>query len=151
MSRSPERSEGAEAISNKGKVVARDCHAACFGSSQLRLAMTEEDFHSRIMVRSIYEITSEGGFTKDYSLEDQIRRASVSIMSNIAEGFSRQTDKEFAQFLHVDKGSASEVQSQLYVALDLQYIPEDIFREMYELSEEIMKLISGFIKYLKAS
>jgi four helix bundle protein len=104
---------------------------------------------ARELVKSIYQVTSEGGFAKDYSLKDQLRRASISVMSNIAEGFSRQTDREFAQFLHVAKGSASEVQSQLYVALDLKYISEATFKELYELSEETIRLISGFVRYLK--
>jgi len=77
---------------------------------------------ARALVRDIYEVTSKGNFAKDYSLKDQIRRASISVMRNIAEGFSRQTDREFIQFLHVAKGSTSEVRSQLYVALDLKYI-----------------------------
>ena len=104
---------------------------------------------ARELVRSIYEITSKEDFARDYSLKDQIRRASISVMSNIAEGFSRQTDKEFIQFLHVAKGSASEAQSQLYVALDLKYISQATFKELYELSEETIRLISGFVRYLK--
>lgn len=104
---------------------------------------------ARELVKNIYRITNEGSFARDYSLRDQIRRASISVMSNIAEGFSRQTDREFVQFLHVAKGSASEVQSQLYVALDLKYIQEDDFNQLYGLSDETIRLISGFIKYLK--
>ena len=104
---------------------------------------------ARGLVKSVYEITSKGDFVRDYSLREQIRRASISVMSNIAEGFSRQTDKEFIQFLHVAKGSTSEVQSQLYLALDLKYISEATFKELYELLEEIIRLISGFVRYLK--
>jgi len=104
---------------------------------------------ARALVRDIYEVTSKGNFAKDYSLKDQIRRASISVMSNIAEGFSRQTDREFIQFLHVAKGSTSEVQSQLYVALDLKYISEATFKELHELLEETIRLISGFVRYLK--
>jgi len=106
---------------------------------------------ARELVKNIYRITNEGSFARDYSLKDQIRRASISVMSNIAEGFSRQSDREFVQFLHIAKGSASEVQSQLYVALDLEYIQEDIFSQLYELSDETIRLISGFIKYLKVN
>ena len=106
---------------------------------------------ARELVKSIYQVTREGDFAKDYSLKDQIRRASVSIMSNIAEGYARQTDKEFIQFLHMAKGSASEVQSQLYVAFDLGYISEVQFKELYELLEETIRLISGFIRYLKGA
>jgi len=71
------------------------------------------------------------------------------VMSNIAEGFHRQTDKEFIQFLGIARGSASEVQSQLYIALDLKYISEATFRQLYELSEETIRLISGFMRYLR--
>ena len=104
---------------------------------------------ARELVKSTYEITSKEDFARDYSLKDQIRRASISVMSNIAEGFSRQTDREFIQFLHVAKGSISEVQSQLYVALDLKYISEATFKELYEPLEETIRLVSGFVRYLK--
>ena len=104
---------------------------------------------ARQLVKRIYQVTSEGDFAQDYSPKDQVRRASVSMISNIAEGFSRQTDKEFIQHLHVAKGSASEVQSQLYVALDLEYISKDAFKELYELCQETIRLISGFVRYLK--
>jgi len=70
-------------------------------------------------------------------------------MSNIAEGYSRQTDKEFAQFLYIARGSSAEVQSQLYVALDLNYIDNNKFEYLYQETLNIIKLISGFIKYLK--
>ena len=104
---------------------------------------------ARELVKSTYQITNKENFAKDYSLKDQIRRASISVMTNIAEGFSRQTDREFIQFLYIAKGSASEVQSQLYVALDLEYISQATFKELYELSEETIRLVSGFVRYLK--
>ena len=72
-------------------------------------------------------------------------------MNNIAEGYSRQTDKEFIQFLYISKGSASEVQSQIYVALDLNYINKEEFNRLYGETEDISKLLSGFIRYLKES
>lgn len=107
---------------------------------------------ARQLVTEIYKVTTQNEeFSKDFGLKDQIRRASVSIMSNIAEGFSRQTDKEFIQFLYVAKGSAFEAQNQLYVAFDLKYISEADFKKLYKLSEETTKLISGFIKYLKGT
>ncbi len=105
---------------------------------------------ARELVKVIYQITSKGDFARDFGLRDQIRRASVSTMSNIAEGFCRQTDKEFIQFLYIAKGSASEMQSQLYVALDLGYLSESSFEEIYGITEETLKLISGFVKYLKS-
>lgn len=104
---------------------------------------------ARSLVKEVYQATGEGKFAKDFSLKDQIRRAAVSIVSNIAEGFSRQTDKEFVQFLHIAKGSTSEVQSQLYVALDLDYINSEEFKRLYDEADQVARLISGFIKYLK--
>jgi len=104
---------------------------------------------ARELVKSIYQATSEGDFAKDYSLKEQIRRASVSIMSNIAEGYARQTNREFGQFLHIALGSVAEVQSQLYIAQDLNYISKEEFARIYELASETARLVTGFIKYLK--
>lgn len=104
---------------------------------------------ARELARSIYQITNEGDFAKDFTLKDQIRRASISVMSNIAEGFARQTNKEFSQFLYVAKGSTAEVQSQLHIAQDLNYISGEEFDGIYALAGETAKLITGFIKYLK--
>ncbi|MCL0082943.1 four helix bundle protein [Thermodesulfovibrionales bacterium] len=104
---------------------------------------------ARALVKEIYRATGESRFSKDFSLKDQIRRAAVSVMSNTAEGFSRQTDKEFVQFLHIAKGSTSEVQSQLYVELDLDYISKKEFTSLYSNADEVARLISGFIRYLK--
>jgi four helix bundle protein len=89
-------------------------------------------------------------FQKDYRLVNQIQGASVSVMSNIAEGFSRKSNKEFAQFLFISKSSAAEVQSQLYVALDQNYITKETFQQIYDQAEVVSKLNSGFIKYLKS-
>jgi four helix bundle protein len=104
---------------------------------------------SRILVREIYEITFRSSFCKDFALRDQIRRASLSIMLNIAEGFGRRTHKEFKQFLFIAHGSIAEVQSCLYVASDLTYIQNDIFESLYDKCTEISKIISGLIKSLK--
>ncbi|PZR23922.1 MAG: four helix bundle protein [Flavobacterium psychrophilum] len=103
---------------------------------------------ARILNRKIYTITDNDSFRKDFDLARQIRRASVSISSNIAEGFERNTDKEFIHFLFVAKGSAGEVRSQLYLALDLNYITQEVFVELLSEINEISKLLSGFIKYL---
>jgi len=104
---------------------------------------------ARILVNIIYgAIESNKGFTADYRFRDQIRSAAVSVMSNIAEGFSRRSTKEFIQFLFVGKGSVAEVQSQLYVALDQGYINKEKFDELYTKSDEVARLISGFIRYL---
>ena len=106
---------------------------------------------SRLFNKRIYEITENVGFKRDFDLVRQIRRASISISSNIAEGFERNTDKEFIYFLYVSKASAGEVRSQLYLALDLNYISKIEFDELYLNVSEISKLISGFRKYLENS
>ena len=104
---------------------------------------------SRVLVKMIYAVVnSQQHFGSDYKFREQIQGAAVSIMSNIAEGFSRRTTKEFVQFLFIAKGSTSEVQSQLYVALDQGYINEKKFDELYTKADEIARLISGFIRYL---
>jgi four helix bundle protein len=82
---------------------------------------------ARCLTKEIYTITSRGEFSKDFGLREQIRRASVSIMSNIAEGFERDGNKEFKQFLSTAKGSAGEVKSQLYIALDVGFISDEEF------------------------
>ena len=104
---------------------------------------------ARELVTRIYSMTNKGDFAKDYGLKDQLRRASVSVMSNISEGYARQTDKEFAQFLYIALGSAAEVQSLLYTAQDLNYISKEAFDNIYKLSSEVARLIAGFRKYLQ--
>jgi four helix bundle protein len=104
---------------------------------------------SRDFVKSIYELTSSNNFAKDYGLKDQIQRAAVSIMNNIAEGFERNNNKEFVIFLKYSKVSAGEIRSMLYVALDLDYITKSTFDEYYKNVIEIITQISNFIKYLK--
>ena len=100
---------------------------------------------SRIFNKRIYEITENIGFKIDFDLVRQI------ISSNIAEGFERNTDKEFIYFLYIAKASAGEVRSQLYLALDLNYMSKKEFDELYLDVSDISKLISGFIKYLENS
>ena len=106
---------------------------------------------SRELVREIYTLTNKGDFSKDYSLKDQIRRASVSVASNIAEGFGRGGNKEFIQFLSISKGSLYELRTQLYIAIDLEYISETEFSTLNNLIDEVGKLINGFINYLQKS
>ncbi len=106
---------------------------------------------ARKIVEEIYRISSTGAFSKDYALRDQIRRAAISIPSNIAEGFSRHSNKEFIQFLFISKGSVAEVQSQLYTALDQGYIPQGDFDTIYGQIETLAKQLSRFITYLKES
>ncbi len=103
----------------------------------------------RELVKMVYKMTREGDFARDFSLKDQFRRAAVSVISNIAEGFSRQTDKEFVQFLYIAKGSISEIQSQLYMAFDLGYVEVQEFNKAYELSSEVARLLTGLIRYLQ--
>jgi four helix bundle protein len=106
---------------------------------------------ARLLVKEIHEITQRNNFKKDFSLKDQIKRASVSIMSNVAEGFDSGSNRSFIKYLNISLGSSSEVKSILYVALDQEYISEDIFEELYQQCEEIKKLIKGFKKYLNTS
>ena len=106
---------------------------------------------ARELNRLVYDATKKGAFAKDYGLREQIRRASVSIMSNLAEGFERGGNKEFIQFLSNAKGSCGEVRCQLYAALDEKYLTEAEFRELCERSQEISRLISGFMAYLRHS
>ena len=103
---------------------------------------------SREFNKLVYTLTAQESFNKDFDFVRQIRRASLSISSNIAEGFERNTDKEFIHFLYIAKASAGEVRSQLYLAFDLGYISEYEFRNSINEIAEISKLISGFIKYL---
>ncbi|KKS82259.1 MAG: hypothetical protein UV58_C0011G0013 [Candidatus Wolfebacteria bacterium GW2011_GWC1_43_10] len=86
---------------------------------------------------------------KDFSFKDQIQRAALSILNNIAEGFERNTDKELIHFLYIAKGSCGEVRSMLYIALELGYLNKSKFDKMYSKSEEISKIISGFIRKIK--
>lgn len=100
---------------------------------------------SRDLTLQIYKLFRN---SKDYGFKDQIQRASVSIMNNIAEGFERRTNKELINFLYIAKGSCGEVRSMLQIGLGLQYINERDFNEKHNTSIEISKMLSGFIKTL---
>lgn len=106
---------------------------------------------ARELTKKIYDVTSTGTFSRDFGLRDQIRRAAVSVMSNIAEGFERGGTKEFIQFLSIAKGSSAEARSQLYVALDQNYITEEQFQELAGISKEISRMISGLMQYLRTA
>ncbi len=104
---------------------------------------------ARKAVNLIFSITTKGKFKQDYPLRDQIQRASVSVMSNIAEGYERDSNNEFIKFLGYSKGSIGEVRSLLYVALDRMYIDESTFKLLYDSSINISTQLANFIKYLK--
>ena len=106
---------------------------------------------ARQLNTSIYAITAQGAFAKDFGLRDQIRRSSVSIMANIAEGFGRKSDKEFANFLNYAHGSAAETQSHLYVALDLKYLSQEQFDTLYRMLDETSRIVMGFSKHLRGT
>lgn len=106
---------------------------------------------AREITQQIYEITKKTPFTKDYGLVDQIRRASVSIMSNISEGFERGGNQEFQQFLYISKGSCGEVRCQLYIAMDQQYISEEETKELLEKIKKLSIMINKLIQSLKNS
>ena len=106
---------------------------------------------ARELVKAVYQVTSTGEFARDFGLRDQIRRAAVSVLSNIAEGFERDGNKEFLQFLSFAKGSCGEVRAQLYVALDQSYLSEPQFQELMEETMTVSRLIAGFMKYLHAT
>ena len=106
---------------------------------------------ARALTNSVYDVSDKGPFARDFGLRDQIRRACVSILSNIAEGFERGGTGEFVQFLSSAKGSAGEVRAQLYVALDRGYINSAEFDEMSALATQISRMTSGLMAYLKQS
>ena len=97
----------------------------------------------------IYKLTQKGSFSKDWSLKDQINRSSGSSMDNIAEGFDRNSTKEFRQYLFIAKSSASEVKPQLYRALDRDYIHQKEFEKAFNLANDVTQLIGGFLNYLR--
>ena len=106
---------------------------------------------ARELAREVYKTCSSGAISQDYGLRNQICRAAVSSMSNIAEGFGRSSNKDFAHFLDMARGSTMETQSLLYVALDIGYINQATFDSLYKLAEETSSLIIGFSSYLRAN
>ena len=103
---------------------------------------------ARTLVKLIYQLTNKEKFSKDYGMRDQIRRASVSVMNNIAEGFDCESKVEFARFLGIARRSAVEVQSLLYAALDVEYIDQAQFNTYYEQARKTKALIGGFKRSL---
>jgi len=119
------------------------------------VAESFEDLHvyqrARELTNAVYQLTRQGGFAADYSLSDQIRRASVSIISNIAEGFERGTKMEFIQFLYIAKGSCGEVRAQLQIARDQDYLSESDFDLLHDRARQVSGMISNFIAHLQQS
>ena len=98
---------------------------------------------ARTLAARIYELTKAGDFSRDFGLKDQIRRAAVSVISNIAEGFERNRQKEFHQSLSIAKGSCAEVRAQLYVALDAGYLTNSEFKQLMANAEEVGRILGG--------
>lgn len=106
---------------------------------------------ARELTREVYRLTREGPACRDFRFIDQIRAASTSVMSNIAEGFERDGNAEFRQFLYIAKGSAGEVRSQLYTGLDAGYFTDEQFQQLMPMATDVIRLIAGFIRYLDQS
>lgn len=104
---------------------------------------------SRELFKLTHEVVSKSPLSKNYPIKDQMTRTSLSVMSNIAEGFDRGGDKEFVQYLYVSKGSCSELRSQLYAAKDIGHLEHSDFESAYELAEETSKILQGLIKSMK--
>ena len=105
----------------------------------------------RELTRELYASSNQGLFAKDFGLRDQVRRAAVSVMSNIAEGYERGGNKEFSQFLAQAKGSCGEIRAQLYVALDQEYLDKATFDRLTDMALQISRMLAGLIKYLRNS
>ncbi len=106
---------------------------------------------ARQLTNAVYAHTNHQGFNRDFGLRDQIRRASVSVMSNIAEGFESRTDVQFINFLGMARASAGEVRAQLYIALDQKYITEEQFKETFVIAQTCSRQIANSIKYLESN
>ena len=98
---------------------------------------------ARELAKQIYIVTKQGEFNRDFGLRDQIQRASVSVMSNIAEGFERGSPADFHRFLVIAKASCAEVRSQLYLSLDIGYLQKDDFNRIMNLANETSRIIGG--------
>ena len=104
---------------------------------------------SRALAGKVYHLSRQGEFARDFGFRDQIRRAAVSIVSNIAEGFERSSPNQFLQFLDIARGSCGEVRTQLYLALDFGYIDQTQFQESFDDTIRVGKMISSLIQYLR--
>lgn len=98
---------------------------------------------ARLLTKSIYKLSSDGSFSRDFPLRDQIRKSAISVMSNVAEGFERGRPREFNQFLSIAKASCAELRSQLYIAHDVEHLEEESFRRLMTQAEEVGRIIAG--------
>jgi len=129
-----------------GKGISMHKHSRILSFEDLKVFQVAQKVATRI-----YQITQQESFRRDFGLKDQIQRASVSVLSNIAEGFERGSNVEFIQFLYVSKGSCGEMRAQLILAKNLQYINEKTFNELYLSSKLLSSMIFKLIDYLKRS
>jgi len=105
---------------------------------------------ARQLTNTIYAQSNQAGFNRDFGLRDQIRRAAISVMSNIAEGFESRTDAQFINFLGIARVSAGEVRAQLYIAVDQKYITDEQFKDAFLLAETSARQIAKFTQYLES-
>lgn len=98
---------------------------------------------ARALTVEVYRCTDEGRLAKDWGLRDQMRRASVSVMANLAEGFDRNRPLQFSHFVDIAKGFCAELQSHLIVASDVEYLPDAVFRELIQQAEEVNRILGG--------
>ncbi len=104
---------------------------------------------ARELTRMIYSLTDQGQFAKDFGLRNQIQRATVSVMSNIAEGFESRTQAQFLEYLGHSKASAGEVRCQLYIAMDLKYLTQEQFNQVFDLADKSSRQLARFMDYLE--
>lgn len=104
---------------------------------------------ARELTRMVYALTEQGQFSKDFGLKNQIQRASVSVMSNIAEGFESRTQAQFLDYRGHAKASAGEVRSQLYIAVDLKYLTQEQFKQVFDLADKVSRQLARFMDYLE--
>ena len=131
--------DGSGGVSSKFYVQNREAHVTSITKFEDLIAWQE----ARALVKMVYKLTSEGTFAKDFGMRDQIQRAAVSVMANIAEGFDCESTAEFARFLGIARRSAVEVQSLLYAAMDVEHVKQDVFRSHYEQAKKCKALIGG--------
>jgi four helix bundle protein len=104
---------------------------------------------ARELTRMIYALTEQGNFARDFGINNQIQRASVSVMSNIAEGFESRTQAQFLEYLGYSKASAGEVRCQLYIAIDLKYLSPEQFQQVFDLADKSSRQIARFMDYVE--